>query len=116
MAISDGRPFNHYVCQRCRQTTVTKHEDDGVTPFLLGCRATPGCNGTAQSSFYRGPQDPNQNVHGIWFRPKNAMALKKELLKFHRRFRAEMREHVEKGGCLLREMTVTPPQGDFGVH
>ena len=32
--------INVYVCQKCGGLTVTVDVDEGVTPFMLGCRAT----------------------------------------------------------------------------
>lgn len=46
-------PLNRYTCDTCRSSIVTVDRDEGVTPFMLGCRASPGCPGMMQSSFYR---------------------------------------------------------------
>lgn len=44
---------NIYTCEKCAGAFVTIDRDDGTTPFMTTCRATDGCNGMAQSSFYR---------------------------------------------------------------
>lgn len=52
--MSLANPLNRYVCPKCRGSIITVDRDEGVTPFMLGCRATAGCAGMMQSSFYRG--------------------------------------------------------------
>jgi hypothetical protein len=46
--------LNRYDCQECKGHIITIDSDEGVTPFMLGCRATPGCKGMMRSAFYRG--------------------------------------------------------------
>lgn len=46
---------NIYRCKDCGWSVVTKDVDDGVTPFLIACRACS--KGLAQSSFYNVRQD-----------------------------------------------------------
>lgn len=103
--IEGGRPFNHYICEKCGAITIAKHEHDGVTPFMLGCWATPGCKGTAMSRFYRGPQGEEQRPHVVWYRPQSEAeleaALNQEPNVDHREW---MREHYENGGCLMRDV------------
>ena len=106
MSIENGRPFNHYTCQTCGMVTITKHEDDGVTPFMLRCRANPHCDGTAYSNVYKGPQDESQQPHVIWFRPKGRRALLAALKLLPRQVRNDVREHFDKGGCLSREVNL----------
>lgn len=110
--------WNHYRCEQCGQLTIAKHDQDGVTPFRLRCRATLGCKGDAFSLMYRGPQDPDQVPHVVWYRPDPAQ-LDAEILaniaaelrrgermpmtaSERRRLHLWMREHYEKGGCLMR--------------
>ena len=114
-----AKRFNHYACEACGQITIAKHEDQGVTPFMLGCRATPGCSGSAFSKMYQGSQDPAQVPHVIWFRPTDPgavdAAIEAELVEAKRRGRLTgigkrehdvllrgMREHYAKGGCLIK--------------
>lgn len=44
---------NCYRCAMCHGSIITVDEDDGVTPFMLGCRVRRSCRGMMQSSFYR---------------------------------------------------------------
>lgn len=108
--IDGGRPYNHYRCERCGQWTCTKHEQDGVTPFLIRCRATYNCRGTAQSTFYRGPQDERQVPHLIWYRP----ATEAEVVVVvgaefdDETVRERVLEHWRKGGCLSKPGELRP--------
>jgi hypothetical protein len=82
--------FNHYACQSCGAITIAFHQDDGVTPFMLRCRATKGCGGDAYSAFYRGSQAAAQVPHVIWFRPTTLADLELALKWYPRRFRARI--------------------------
>lgn len=88
---------NPYTCQKCGKFTTTIHVDHGVTPFLLDCRATPGCRGMAQSAFYpRGPRPSHVPPPAWeWYKPAPSQKLK-----------PWEREHVEQGGVLLRPHVV----------
>lgn len=93
-----GNPFaspdgdkNIYVCRECRGHIVTRDVDKGTTPFMLACRATAGCGGMMSSSVYR-VFDGSIRASHEWYRPPAAQALT-----------AAEREHVRKGGVLLRE-------------
>ena len=94
---------NVYVCETCGGYTVTVDVDDGVTPFMLGCRANvqgmgiyvPTCKGMAQSQFY--PVGPRP-IHipppaWEWYKPTGA--------DFDN-LSAAMKEHVYKGGLDIR--------------
>ena len=113
------RVFNHYVCEICRQTTIAKHADPGVTPFQMRCRATPGCGGAAFSRMYQGSQDPAQVPHVIWIRPEGdaaiTAAIAAEIKDAQRRGQLpglarperdrllrQMRDHYDRGGCLMQ--------------
>lgn len=50
---------NVWRCPKCRKDTMAIHRDPGVTPMMLGCRATEGCDGMAQSLMYP-DLDPSQ--------------------------------------------------------
>lgn len=63
------RKWNHYQCPLCRAVTVARHDAEGVTPFMIRCRATPGCSVMAESTFFAGPQNDDQVAHVIFFRP-----------------------------------------------
>lgn len=49
-----SKRLNRYTCQKCGGQIVTVDRDEGVTPFMLMCRATGGCDGHMYSSMYRG--------------------------------------------------------------
>ena len=44
---------NLYRCDRCNESIVTVDRDLGVTPYLLRCVVTNGCDGLMRSEFYR---------------------------------------------------------------
>lgn len=46
---------NAYTCEECGGVVITVDKDQGTTPFMMGCLATPYCDGTMSSSFYMGP-------------------------------------------------------------
>ena len=96
---------NAYVCPKCKAPTVTVDVDDGVTPMFLGCRATPGCDGMAQSSMY--PKEPRPpwvpEPAWEWYRPTLKQAKKKEA-----RYPGTL-DHVRRGGLLLRPRTGKEP-------
>lgn len=87
---------NPYVCKECGGVTNTIHVNDGVTPFMLDCRATDGCKGMATSSFYpRGPRPARIPAPTWeWYTPGADQPLKNG-----------ERYHVEQGGVLLRALT-----------
>lgn len=88
----DGR-INVYVCESCGGKTVTKDVDEGVTPFMLCCRATLDCEGYAYSSHYR--VDQAQPWGWEWFKPTpEEIAAKPEA----------HRDHYLKGGLDIREV------------
>lgn len=95
--------WNHYICQTCGAVTIARHDDEGVTPFMLGCYARAGCNGRAQSTFFRGPQGENQIPHVVFFRPTDAIEAIEAINKEPRRWRKAMLEHYQKGGALMRK-------------
>lgn len=95
---------NAYVCQVCRQRIVTITRDAGTTPFMLACRATPGCAGLSHSSFYRVPQ--NLVPEYEWYTPTG---------REYDGLTPDMRAHVDRGGLDLRRVgTTTPSRVDAG--
>ncbi len=84
---------NVYRCEKCGGETVTVDRDAGVTPFMINCRATPGCDGESQSSFYRVPQDLTPKWE--WYRPGALERL---------RLTVYVNDHVKQGGLLLRSV------------
>jgi len=78
-----------------KKPTITVDTDEGTTPFMIGCKATPGCDGTAQSMFYRLPHELQQRAATHeWYRPTATEA---------KRLKNGTKEHVRLGGLLLRE-------------
>lgn len=46
--------INVYVCEKCGTGTITINAVEGVTPFMIGCRAdwpAGDCDGEAQSQW-----------------------------------------------------------------
>lgn len=91
---------NVYTCPVCSGHTVTIDRDEGVTPFMIGCRASGkvgDCNGKAESSFYPpGPRpDHIPAPSWEWYKPDQT--------KFDTLSRWEL-EHVAKGGLLIRKI------------
>lgn len=85
-----GKP-NVYTCEACHGEMVTVDVDAGVTPFMLGCQATPGCSGMAQSAMYRVPPERVAEATHEWYTPATLDGLDAATL-----------DHVQKGGLLLR--------------
>lgn len=98
---------NVYRCGECGGTIVTVDRDAGVTPSSLACRAkgdprdpASDCRGTMFSGFY-----PDPFPEGLpepaweWYAPGPAEA---------RRLDEESRDHVERGGLLLRPIKASP--------
>lgn len=91
--------INIYTCPDGHKT-VTVYLEEGTTPFIIGCqqRINDGkhsCNLEAKSCFYRCSQDlvPTHE----WYKPTDLKKLNP----------AE-REHVKKGGLLLRKVPPIP--------
>ena len=105
------KKWNHYLCERCVGVTIARQDDEGVTPFMLRCRAKDvvvdgnlvhGCEGIAESCFYNCSQSNTQHPNVIFYRPtpEEAIAIINQMPSHHR---AGMLEHYEKGGALLKE-------------
>jgi len=95
------KKWNHYTCGTCGKVTVARHDDEGVTPFLIGCYATKDCHGMSQSCFFDCDQSDDQQPHVIFYRPPlfDALdAIKKEPASA----RTWLLEHYSKGGALMR--------------
>jgi hypothetical protein len=83
--------LNSYTCRACNLTIVTVDLVEGVTPMMLGCRATKGCRGQMMSSWYH--VVPTLTPTHEWFKPAS--------LKGYSR---EMKQHIRDGGLVLREV------------
>jgi len=93
---------NVYVCQKCGDHTVTIDRDEGVTPFMLDCRAAiteadpfSKCKGTAESSCYR-PNFKHGPPTWEWYTP--------DAVELHRTTDANVLRHVAMGGLLIRRI------------
>lgn len=87
----DGKK-NIYTCSICRGHIVTRDREEGVTPFMISCKATENCKGMMQSSMYR-VFDGSMAATYEWYKPLDMRGLS-----------AGEREHVSMGGLLLRKM------------
>jgi len=83
--------INQYTCRECDRNIVTIDVDEGVTPFMLACRATDGCKGMMVSGMYRVDQTLKPQFE--WYQPTP-----KKIKKLN----PEMRDHCERGGLLIR--------------
>lgn len=90
--------INGWYCGQCGLHTYVVHVDPGVTPMFLGCcRASGGCKGPGISLMYPTAPPPEHvklSVKHEWYKPGKRARLS-----------PEEREHVKKGGLLLRELT-----------
>ncbi len=84
--------INVYTCPDCHVDMVTVDVDEGTTPFMLGCRSTPGCEGMAESHFYV-PDPGHGPPRWEWYKP-SAKQIKKAS--------PGMRHHAELGGLFIR--------------
>lgn len=82
---------NSYRCQTCGGFIITLDVDEGTTPFMLLCRATPGCKGFMYSSFYSCPQSFQHSYE--FFKPVSLEG-----------YDADMLEHFRKGGLDFRKV------------
>jgi hypothetical protein len=99
--VSNVGKVNVYTCATCGGETVTIDVDDGVTPFMLGCRAKDGCRGMAQSSFYR-PHAGRGEPAWEWYRPTP---------KAIRKMSPGMQKHVVMGGLDIRKALAKRTEG-----
>lgn len=84
--------INVWTCSTCQHRTIARDLHEGVTPFIIGCTA-PGCDGDAQSGFYRREHDQlaDQVTHH-WRFPTEA-----EFAELH----PMERDHVQRGGLVM---------------
>jgi len=83
---------NIYQCTDCCGVVVTIDRDEGVTPFMIDCKATKGCTGIMESHFYR--CDQMYRAEFEWYRPGRL-----ERLFLNR----QTKEHFKMGGLILRK-------------
>jgi hypothetical protein len=110
------KKWNHYVCA-CGGTTVARHDNEGVTPFIIRCRAKDtfglggarahGCEGMAESIMFSGSQADDQVPHVIFFRPAESMEAIKFINTQPERERAWLLDHYANGGSLMKENEIS---------
>lgn len=81
--------INQYTCWSCRAVITTVDRNTGVTPAMIACRVTEGCDGTMHSHRYTVDQALTPDWE--WYKPAKLP-------------KGEMRQHVEMGGLLLRKI------------
>lgn len=91
---------NVYTCRVCHGYTVTVDRDEGVTPFLLDCRASGkwgDCSGQAESAFYpKGPRPLHIPAPAWeWYKPE---------ADEYKWLSGAIKEHVDQGGLLIRKI------------
>lgn len=82
---------NQYTCMTCGGVITTVDIHQGVTPSMLVCRATLGCEGSMNSHYYR--VDQSLTPTHEWYMPDE-----REM----KRLSPGMRQHVESGGLKIR--------------
>lgn len=97
--------INGWQCDTCHEVAYCVHVHNGVTPMFLACRAEgvdpeeAKCKGTGKSLWYPSDPPPPHVIDAVqweWYTPTPA-----EL-----RVRSQGdREHVRKGGVLIRPLT-----------
>ena len=93
---------NEYICPKCRKMSRTVNRDNGTTPFMLLCKATPGCDGHSQSNFYR--KTSNDTPKWEWIAPtpeEFEQWIRDEVAE---EYRDGLQDHVRNGGMLLRKL------------
>jgi hypothetical protein len=94
--------LNKYTCQNCRGHVITVDRDEGTTPFMIGCMATPGCDGDMYSSFYKG-------VSG-----EPLYEWRKATPAEYAASSTAMRQHFDMGGLDIHPIN-RPPPGKTGA-
>ena len=90
--------LNMYTCDTCHGFIVTINRVEGTTPMELTCRATPGCHGLSESSWYR--VSPALVPDHEWYRPTGDE---------YARLSPGMRDHVDRGGLDIRRIDTSVP-------
>lgn len=85
------KPINVYQCEKCGGETVTVDREEGVTPFMIRCRADAKRGGMMSSTFYMAPQDLAPTYE--WRKPTPA--------EYKKLDKATRKDHVDRGGLLL---------------
>jgi hypothetical protein len=107
--------INIYTCTHCGHKMITAHEEKGVAPFIMACVK---CLGNAQSCFYQCNQMLMPEY--LWYKPKTDEEFKAQYENEIHMYddgsygkmlnREEMiaanKEHVSKGGLLIKAVNV----------
>lgn len=90
---------NRYCCEKCQKNIITVDRDAGVTPFMLQCKRTPGCDGWMTSRFYI--------VEDVW--PEPQYEWRKPTSREYKRMPDGMKQHVDQGGLALYPIETISP-------
>lgn len=98
--------INKYTCEFCGDGIFTINRDEGTTPFMVPCMARLGCKGMMLSGFY---QDEPRRPGWEWIKPTPEEL--ETYLRLHDPqkkpwLREAVVEHIQKGGLLLRRLTM----------
>lgn len=97
---------NAYLCPDCMKLHITVDVADGVTPMFIKCE---GCGKTASSFGYQlpgilhgapTPSGKSLSPEFEWYKPGDTEYLKLSVAE---------KEHVDKGGLLMRKRTTAAP-------
>jgi hypothetical protein len=106
---------NCYTCGQCGYVTVTVDVDYGVTPFMISCKASEKCQGSALSGMY--PKAPRPDHFPAptyeWYKPSKSEMNRLELQS------PATWDHAKQGGLLLRKRTDREPvyhKGEYNVE
>lgn len=94
--------INAWKCDKCGRITGAVHIDDGVTPMLLACHATPECDGIAVSAGYPQSLIPAEVINAIDWEWRRATHFE---LQSWKRKNPELYFHCLKGGLYLVPLT-----------
>lgn len=88
--------LNKYTCNTCEGEIVTIEREPGVTPMMIDCRATEGCEGLMMSWGYQIHYDVTPTWE--WVKPDI------NLLKNYKKKNPALFEHFKLGGLYLRKI------------
>lgn len=103
---------NVYTCRKCGRQLVTRDRDEGVTPFMMRCdpdRTPDGCGAEMFSAGYGSGRalPPHAPPTHEWYKPTPA-ELDAECDAVPGGTASWLRDHVRRGGLLIRRLTPSP--------